>query len=229
MTITLSHPGRQVPAIEVHAVGWTRPLHWLASGWRDLRLHPMASLGHGLVVALLWFLLLGVAGTHPYAIASLVSCFMLLGPVLASGLCELSRRQETGQALTFEGSVEGMSANSDSLMRFSAVLAAVTVIWFVISAVLLQQVLGRPGPSLGEIQYSGFLAAWHARDLGSYVAIGGVLAAVVLALSVVAVPLMLATLLLGLVVVVPVMGHATWHAYRDMVTPANQARLREAA
>jgi uncharacterized membrane protein len=30
-----------------------------------------------------------------------------------------------------------------------------------------------------------------------------------------------ATLFIGLVVAAPVVGHATWHAYRDLVEPAS--------
>jgi uncharacterized membrane protein len=31
-----------------------------------------------------------------------------------------------------------------------------------------------------------------------------------------------ATLFIGLVVAAPVVGHATWHAYRDLVGPASE-------
>jgi len=268
MMTAVAQGSQHGPSIHVHHVAWSRPFAWLALGWRDVWLHPAASLQHGVLIAAFWLLLLVVAGTHPYAIAALISGFMLIGPVLASGLCELSRRQQTGESLTFGASVEGISANSGSLMRFSAVLATLTVLWFVGSVILLDVVLQRPEPSLGDIQYSGFLSAWNTSELVDYLAIGGALALVVLALSVVAVPLMLdrrtgaaeairtsvratahnlpamlvwsvllvvlvglgfASALLGLVVIVPVMGHATWHAYRDMVDPAAAAELRAVA
>ena len=46
----------------------------------------------------------------------------------------------------------------------------------------------------------------------AWLALGGVLAAPIFASSVVSMPL-----LLGLIPVIPVLGHASWHAYRAMV------------
>ena len=255
--VTAIAPGsRPQSSLRVQVVRWSQPFAWLLLGWQDLRAHWMASLAHGALIAGLWLVLLTVAGTHPYMLAALMSGFMLIAPVMSGGLCELSRRQGTDEALTFDGSAAGVSAHGAAMMRFGALLAALTVAWFLISVVALNTLFHRPEPSLGEVLYGGFLSSSSPQQLLDYLAIGGVLALAVLAMSVVAVPLILdrgagageairtslrvtaanipammvwsallvvmvaigfATALVGLVVVVPVMGHATWHAYRDTV------------
>jgi uncharacterized membrane protein len=247
------HPSR---SFVVHRVSWLQPFAWLRAGWNDLRHHAWVSFAHGLLIAGFWLVLLGLIGTHPYCIAAVLSGFMLIGPVMTSGLCELSRRRTTGEALTFDGSLEGFSRNEVAMLKFSLLLLGVTVVWFVLSVLLLQSVLHRPEPALTEILYGGFLGSSSPQQLLEYLALGGVLAALVFCMSVVAVPLLLdrhatagealrtsvkavlanipamlvwgglllllagigvASLLLGLIVVVPLMGHATWHAYRDLI------------
>ena len=50
------------------------------------------SLGYGaLIVALGWTLLV-FCGTHPYFIAAAISGFLLVGPLMSAGFCEISRR-----------------------------------------------------------------------------------------------------------------------------------------
>lgn len=255
--VTAIAPGKHShSAPHIHTVAWSRPFAWVALGYADLRAHWAASLAHGALIAGLWLVLLALAGSHPYIVAALVSGFMLVAPVLAGGLCELSRRQETGQALSFDGSAEGIALHAGPMMKFGAMLAAITVAWFLVSVTILNTVFHRPEPSLGELLYGGFFDLSNLGQWLDYLVIGGVLAVVVLAVSVVAVPLILdhdasageavrtsvratmanipamlvwsallvvlaaagfATLLLGLVFVIPLMGHATWHAYRDMV------------
>jgi uncharacterized membrane protein len=262
MMTTVVEYRRQHAPLQIRSVAWSRPLAWVAAGWHDLRQHPAASLAHGALITAFWLVLLAVGGTHPYIIAALLSGFMLIGPVLASGLCELSRRQSSGAPLSFEGSVEGISANSAALMRFSGILAILTVAWFLMSVLVLNTIFHRPEPTLAEVLYGGFLGSNSVQQLGEYLLVGGALALVVLSMSVVAVPVMLdhqagageairaslqatwsnlsaiavwsillvalvsigfATALLGLVVIVPLMGHATWHAYVDLVSPAQAA------
>lgn len=255
--VTAVAPGsRPQSLLRIQVVRWSQPFSWILLGIQDLRAHWMASMAHGALIAGLWVLLLTVAGTHPYVIAALMSGFMLIAPVMSGGLCELSRRQGTDEAQTFDGSAAGVSKHGAAMMKFGALLAVLTVGWFLVSVLTLNSLFNRPEPTLGEILYGGFLSSSTPEQLIDYVAVGGVLALAVLAMSVVAVPLILdrgasageairtslrvamanipamivwsallvvlvalgfATALVGLVVVVPIMGHATWHAYRDLV------------
>jgi uncharacterized membrane protein len=111
-------------------------------------------------------------------------------------------------------------------------------------------------PDISETMYRGFLESTNRSQVLAYVAVGGVLATAVFAVSVVAIPLIIdrhatagqamrasvkvvfsnipamivwsalililtivgyAPLLGGLLYVVPLLGHATWHAYKDLI------------
>ncbi|MDP9012408.1 MAG: DUF2189 domain-containing protein [Pseudomonadota bacterium] len=249
----MSHDVRNLH-LEVLRVPALRPLAWLRRGWLDMR--KPASLGYGaLFVAMGWTLLV-FCGTHPYFIAAAISGFLLVGPVMSAGLCEISRRYAAGEAATFDDSLEGFARNRHALFEYGVILAVCAVVWFAVSALMLGTVFHIAAPDMGETLYRGFFAETNRPQVLAYIAVGGLLAAGVFAVSVVAVPLIIdqhataaqamrasvkvvfnnipamlvwsalililtvvgyATLLIGLLFVTPLLGHATWHAYKDLI------------
>jgi uncharacterized membrane protein len=256
MGTTLVSGEDQVLHVEVTRVPVYRPVSWLRYGWLDLRRHWGASLGYGaLIVALGWTLLI-FCGTHPYFIAAAISGFLLVGPLMSAGLCEMSRRDSLGQPASFDDSLEGFKRNAPALFEFGVILAIFAAVWFGISAVLLGTVFHIAAPDIGETLYRGFLDSTNRAQVLAYIAVGGVLATAVFAVSVVAIPLIIdrhasaaeamrasvhavlrnipamivwsglilaltiigyAPLLAGLLIIAPLLGHATWHAYRGMI------------
>lgn len=242
--------------VEVVRVPIFRPFAWLYRGWLDMQKHWGASVGYGALMAGLGWTLLVVCGTHPYFIAAAISGFLLVGPVMSAGLCEMSRRQTSGLATDFDESLDGFVRNSNALLEFGGILAACAVAWFAISAVMLDTVFHVAAPDMRETLYRGFLESTNRSQVVAYIAVGGALAAAVFALSVVAIPLIIdrhatarqamhasvkaafanlpamilwsalililtiigyVPLLAGLLITAPLLGHATWHAYKDMI------------
>ncbi len=168
-----------------------RPLSWLHAGWLDMRKHWGTSLGYGaLIVALGWTLLI-FCGTHPYFIAAAISGFLLVGPLMSAGFCEMSRRYALGQPANFDDSLEGFGRNAPALFEFGVILAICAAVWFGISALLLGTVFHIAAPDVGETLYRGFLDETNRSQVLAYVLIGGALAAGVFAVSVVAIPLII--------------------------------------
>jgi uncharacterized membrane protein len=240
--------------LDVVRVSVFRPLTWLSRGWQDMR-RP-TSLAYGvLIVAFGWTLLI-VCGTHPYLIAAAISGFLLVGPVMSAGLCEMSRRYSLGQSASFDESLDGFARNAHALFAFGGILAACAVVWFGISALMLGTVFHIGAPGISETLYQGLTESTNRSQVLAYIAVGGVLAAAVFAVSVVAIPLIIdrhatagqamrasvkvvfsnipamivwsalililtiigyATLLGGMLYVAPLLGHATWHAYKDLI------------
>jgi uncharacterized membrane protein len=238
---------RRVPALQA--------IEWLNRGWNDLVQIGWAGLAHGVLIAILGAVLLMLGSTHLYLTAAAVTGYLLVGPVMTTGLCELARRREARESLSFDDSLQALTRNPEGLLHFGGVLALIAILWFVLSAILLGSTLGAPVPSLSVALWGGSSLVSPSELLG-YIAVGGVLAAVVFAVSVVAVPLIIdrhagaadairaslratftnlpamivwaalivgltaigfVTLLIGMVVVAPLLGYATWHAYRDLV------------
>jgi uncharacterized membrane protein len=256
-------PAASIPArtaeflrIGVRRVRALKSLEWLSRGWDDLWSIRSPSLMHGILIAALGAVLLTLGSSHPYFVVAAVSGYLLFGPIMATGLCELSRRRAAGEPLGFDDSLQGVMRNPQALLKFGAILAAVTFVWFVASEVMLRSVLQLSGPTTGEVLWGGFTETASRAQIIAYVGSGAVLAALVFAVSVVSVPLIIdrqasateavwgslkatlsnipamlvwsalivvltafgfLTLLLGMIVVAPLLGHATWHAYRELV------------
>jgi uncharacterized membrane protein len=256
MGTTLVGSENQTLHLDVIRVPVFRPFEWLRNGWLDMRRHWGASLGYGgLIVALGWTLLI-FCGTHPYFVAAAISGFLLVGPLMSAGLCEMSRRYSLGQPANFDDSLNGFGRNAPALFEFGVILALCAVVWFGLSAVLLGTVFHIAAPDIRETLYRGFLDETNRSQVLAYIVIGGVLATAVFAVSVVAIPLIIdrhatagqamrasvnavirnipamivwsalilvltivgyAPLLAGLLVIAPLLGHATWHAYKGMI------------
>lgn len=252
---TTPQPHHQVP--EHHSLSIFQPFVWLSRGWDDLWHNPMASMGYGVIVSGMGILLIMMA-RHPYFLAAAISGFLLVGPILTTGLCELSRRRERGQNTDFDGSLEALVRNRSGLEHFAFALLALSIVWFLMSTFMLFQVMGNAAPDYGMAvwaMWDEIVEQISADQMISYMLVGGSLAVVVFALSVVSVPMLIdknvkageamrtsvrqtlihlptmtvwaaliaglsllgfMTFLLGMIIVFPLLGHATWHAYKDL-------------
>ncbi|MCS3903579.1 putative membrane protein [Methylohalomonas lacus] len=256
MSVQSQVDGIEEPQLQVRTVAALRPLSWLRDGWADLARHKAASIAHGLLITGLGLVILMFATTHVYLMAAAISGFLLVGPIMATGLCELSRRRQRGESVSFDESLDALSRSGTALWHFAASLLGISLLWFLLSALVLQTVAGQPAPAFSAALWGDLLAMLSPQQLVVYIAVGGILAALVFLVSVVSIPAIIdrsisattamrislhtvaanipamlvwaalivaltaigfATLLLGMIIIYPLLGHATWHAYRELV------------
>jgi uncharacterized membrane protein len=240
-------PVRRVPA--------GAPLRWLALGWRDLARAPGPSLFHGLLVAVGGLAIVGVTARFWYLLPGAVSGFLLVGPIVATGLYELSRRLECGEPARLADAASAWRRGTRPLVWLGLILVLAGTAWVLVSAVLFALFVKAPITGLESVVRHVILSE-GSNLFPVWITLGGLGAALVFAITVVSAPLLLdrevdmlsalvtsvravgenpvamalwatlimiatglslATLMLGFVVAIPVIGHATWHAYRDVV------------
>src|SRR5574337_26652 len=240
--------------VGVRRIGLLRPLRWLARGWRDLARCPLPGLLHGLALALFGAALIAIAGGRFWLLAGAFSGFLLVAPVLATGLYQVSRALERGERADLALALRAWWPEP-RLIAFGALLALAGTGWVLTSAALIYGMAGEQvRDPLDFLRVVVLDERSHRFEV--WLALGAVLAAPVFASSVVAIPLLLdrkvgvlaavltswrvvqaqplpmalwaalllaltvigmATALVGLIVVVPWLAHASWHAYRDLV------------
>lgn len=224
------------------------PLRWLRLGWQDFRRAPLPSLAYGSLFTLAGWLLAGLAWSEGsyLLLFSLVTGFVLVAPVLAFALYDVSRQRERGERPSCRHSFQTMRENFAGTLVFAVTLGVLLLVWMRAAAMVHVFFPTTGEPALGELL--SFFA------VGS--AVGAVFACVAFGISAFSLPMMLdtgadavtavitsfrvvgankgpmlvwaaviaaatalglATAFLGLMVTLPLIGHATWHGYREAV------------
>ena len=246
------------PAYAIREVPFDAPYAWLAAGWRDMWRAPQVSLAYGAIFAVAGLLL--SVGLREVGLQSLIlvlaAGFILIGPMMAAGLYETSRRLEKNELVSLASTLRA-GFGGGQLAYMGLLLMLIYLAWVEIALLLFMLFLGpEPMPPLDAFVPTLLLTP---RGLGLLIVgtgVGMALAATVFAVSAVAVPLLMVervdvvtaaltsieacrknpkamalwaaliagmmllgfvTLFFGLVITFPLIGHATWHAFRDLV------------
>jgi uncharacterized membrane protein len=235
-----------------------RPWTWLADGFSDLRRAPVVSLGYGILFALAGYALTASlwALGWIYLTLPLAAGFLIVGPLFAVGLYEVSRRLQKGEPVSFGGALGAWKRNAGQIGLMGVALLLLMFAWLRLAALIFMLFFGLEPPTLDQLVQQTVLSPSALPFLVTGTVIGALLAAFAFAISVIAIPLLLdradanvvtaittsvdavrtnpgpmlfwavlvvlfvgaglATFLLGLIITLPLIGHASWHAYRDL-------------
>ena len=231
-------------------------LGWLAAGWRDMVAHPGISAFYG---GAFWFMavVLGaVFRSKPEYTMSIASGCLLIGPFLAMGLYDVSRRRELGLTPELSTSLTCWDSHVRSMGMLVLVLIVLELLWGRASLVVFAVFFNTGMPSTTGVMRAVFNPDnWE--FVAAYAIVGGGFATLVFSIAVVSIPMILDrdtdaisaaitslevvfhnTLVMllwgaliallvglalsvpwgvGLLVAGPLLGHASWYAYRGTV------------
>lgn len=243
------------PRAHMRALGWASPFHWLNLGQKDLFKHPGIGLFYGICFFIMAQVLALVFKHKPEYTLSMISGCLLIGPFLAMGLYEVSRRLSMGELPDMASSLMCWDKHIPSMAMLVLVLMVLELLWGRASLVVFAVFFDTGMPSTTGVMEAIFNPK-NIEFVMVYLMVGGVFAALVFGLSVVSIPMILdrdtdavsavltsmrvvfahpGVLLLwgallgvlvvaalwpwglGIVLVGPWLGHASWHAYRGSV------------
>jgi uncharacterized membrane protein len=232
----------------------------LGRGWADFMAMPTHALFLVVIYPVVGLLLAAATASADIVplLFPLVAGFALLGPVAAIGLYEVSRRRETGEAVTAADAFGVVRSPAlPAILELAALMAIIFVAWLVAAMILERTIIGPTrADSIPDFLYGVLTTSQGWMLIVAGHAVGFVFAAVSFALGAVSFPLLLdrrtdlrtavmtsfrairenpkvmaawaltiAVLMaagsvlffIGLAIVLPVLGHATWHMYRKLV------------
>jgi uncharacterized membrane protein len=241
--------------LPVHRVPVLQPFEWLRLGWRDFTRTPWAGMFHGLLIAAGGLSILFMTRAHWLLLPGAFSGFVLVAPILATGLYEMSRLLSRGEQPRLADALIAWRRGTRPLVWLGVLLGVAGTLWVLVSAGLFTLFVKTPISGPGA--FLRYVAAIQGNFLFVlWLTLGGLGAAVVFAATAVSPPLLLgrvidlrsalltsiravgenplamalwaliimvaaalsmATFMAGFVIAIPVLGHATWHAYRDLV------------
>ena len=183
-------PPPEGPRKEVVDLGFAAPLRWLVLGWADLWAHKGIAAFYGLSFWGMALILGGVFYTRPEYVMSIASGCLLVGPFLAMGLYDVSRRRERGLPVSFPDSLMCWDRHLRSLGLLVLVLIVLELLWGRASLVVFAVFFNTGMPSTtGVLQ-----AVFDPRNwefVAVYAVVGSVFAAIVYATAVVSIPMIL--------------------------------------
>lgn len=224
------------------------PIRWLRLGWADIKKAPKQSLTYGAIIVALtytvslmvWFY--GGLGL----LASLVSGFLFLGPVLAIGLYSISCQLQAGMEPQLGYCLREGKRHLGNELIFAVILSVIFLVWA--RAASMTHILYPEVSNAVWTQFIPFLAVGTLE--------GSVFSAIIFCFSAFSLPMIMdrkvdvvtavitsinavlrnksvlflwaciivlivaigfATAFIGFVVLMPLVGHATWHAYQETI------------
>ena len=232
-----------------------------ADGWRDFRAYPAFGLFFGAIYAIGGIFIAAMLTYYhlPWMIIPVAIGFPLIGPFVAVGLYEVSRREQQGEPIVWKailGEVFRQRERQLSWMAF--VVLFIFWIWIYQIRLLMALFLGfRIPATLDAFAHVLVTTPQGLFFLAVGTVVGAVLATILFTATVISMPLLLdhdvdfvtamltsmravianpvpmlafgvtiaalaiaslIPLFLGLLLVLPVAGHATWHLYRRAIT-----------
>ena len=223
------------------------PVRWLKKGWRDFRAAPVPSLVYGLVMVAMsyaitaatwWF---GNMGLY----LALISGFVFLGPILALNLYGISIQRQQNQTPTLGKSFRQVRSCIGDMLTFTVIMIVVFLVWaraanliyifypvnewhlenvllffgvgssvgamfcaivFTASAFSLPMIMDRETDMVTGVITSANAVLRNKLPLFIWACLIGLCLLVGLL-----------TAYLGLAVLLPVLGYATWHGYRESI------------
>lgn len=232
----------------------------LRAGWQDFRHAPLFGVFFAGVYVLGGWLIFWASTTKGQIWWTLpaMAGFPILGPFIACGFYEISRRREAGEPVSWRSVLGVIFRTKDTqLPSIAAVIVVFFLFWNTLAHMIFALFLGTMRMTNVTSSFAVFLTPEGLTMLVVGSLIGAVFATLLFALTVVSIPMLmdrdvdhvtamltslslvrynLALMLgwgaliavclfvgmlpwfLGLFIVLPVFGHASWHLYRRAIT-----------
>ena len=209
---------------------------------------------HGFVVALISLVILLITPYSWYLLPGAVSGFVLIGPILATGLYALSRRLGRDKSANLKDAINAWKHSSGSVFKLGLILVLAATAWVIFSVIMFKFFIDVTIET--PLDFLRYVVTQNDLNFMLWTILGGMGSALAFSITVVALPMLVdrevsmefailtsikavgnnpvtmfwwamiimimtgmsfLTGMLGFIVLYPILGHASWHAYREVV------------
>jgi Predicted integral membrane protein (DUF2189) len=116
---------------ECNDLRWNSAFTWLRLGWKDLKDSKCVALGYGIIIFVVsWAVSAFAWWLGKFALlATLLSGFIFIAPMLAVGLHSVSKDLQAGNVISFRRSIQQMMCTFGHGAVYALILLAVLFIW----------------------------------------------------------------------------------------------------
>ena len=159
------------------------PVRWIKLGWKDMRKAPGPSLGYGVLLVVLSYLLAALAvGFGNYMVLlALLSGFIFVGPLIAMAFYDISLQLQSGRTPSLGQSLRNSWRHIGNQMVFALILMIVFLVWARAASLIHVFFPALASPELSEL----------ALFLGVGTLVGSLFAAFVFCISAFSLPMIM--------------------------------------
>ena len=255
--------------VPINQINLGSPVVWVSKAFKDVMLCPKVAIFYGglftLVVYNLWNFLLNSAMLHDVAAPLIAMIILVLGPMSAISLYDVSKKISKGEIPTLKSVLKASIKSNGSCpsIFLSIILMLIAIAWMVFSPLIytvfnagtlnivnsdqtiIQSLVSDflNGTNMAfVVSYTvftlalgliAFMISWfsfpmvHDQDVDPFTAITTSLKAAskntlvmipwIVFVAIFVIIGLLTPYFIGLVIIIPVLAHSTWHAYKEMV------------
>jgi uncharacterized membrane protein len=133
------------------------PSRWLSKGIDDFKIANINSLLYGLIFTIAGGITIWFTKSNPYLVMAIITGFYLVGPPVAAGLYDMSRRIEEGESPSLIHAISVLGRNTRSLLGLTLILGALMVAWTGVATLITNAFLGGESSGVTSL-FSGDLS-----------------------------------------------------------------------
>lgn len=165
-------------------------LQWLRDGYADMAATRFSGAFYGLIFALIGTTIAFVYATFWKASMGLTAGFFLMGPIICTGIYDLSRQLQRGETVSLARSMRAWLENWKSIGFFAVILTFLLIVWARVSVVLFALFATHDYPDVQSMAMQ-IVSMKNVEFILVWLGVGSVFATLAFAISVVSVPMLL--------------------------------------
>lgn len=133
---------RESSNFEIRKISGDATVRWLSKGIEDFKTSNLNSLLYSLVFVIAGAITIWFTRYNPVYVMAIITGFYLVGPLVATGLYDMSNKIEKDQTPSFIHALSVLGQNTRCLLSLTLILGGLLVVWTGVSSLIVSSFFG---------------------------------------------------------------------------------------